>query len=108
MFLQIDSVPYRTNEINRINNRNIFSKNVYNHKVKTNGWRNWEISKPFDMDSQCSGNINQSRSHYDRFGTNEEKWTTTTAETLNQIFSKRHIFEVNPEKSIYNVHTFIR
>lgn len=89
-----------------MNKKLLYAKNEYNHKVKTEGWRNREMSRPFDADI---GNTEQFQSHYKRFGNNETQWISTTDASLKDALSKRNKkFEDNPEKLIYNVHTFIR
>lgn len=88
--------------------RMLIAKNSYNEKVKTEGWQDWAISRPFDTDPLCPEKINHFLSHYNRFGAKEDKWTTSTGDALDQIYLSRPYLRANSDKVIYNVHSFIR
>lgn len=108
-FLQINSVPFLSNEIERKNHKILYKKNEYSHKVKVDGWRDYEISLPFHDEPLCAHNINQFRSHYKYLGSDEpRKWTTTSLEASTQIYTQSRLSRIDPENSMVNIHTFLK
>nr|CAI5858585.1 unnamed protein product [Callosobruchus analis] len=100
---RLEPLPF--NPLDRLRKSIYHSKKIYSPGVKVSNWESHQFCQPVDNDP-CNVNCpNLHMSHYNQLGWYDDvEWTTTTGGALQQIYSRRKDLEVNPYKTIINLH----
>ncbi|CAH1979629.1 unnamed protein product [Acanthoscelides obtectus] len=100
---RLEHIPYNPSE--RVRKSIYHSKKIYSPGVKVSNWESHQFCQPVDNDPCNPKCPNLHLSHYNQLGWYEDvEWTTTTGDALQQIYSRRKELEVNPHKTIINLH----
>nr|CAI5858584.1 unnamed protein product [Callosobruchus analis] len=101
---RLEPLPF--NPLDRLRKSIYHSKKIYSPGVKVSNWESHQFCQPVDNDP-CNVNCpNLHMSHYNQLGWYDDvEWTTTTGGALQQIYSRRKDLEVNPYKTIINLHS---